>query len=84
MVGENLLVHKALDEAKNSLFQEETVGSQAKCFQWDKGRHKRFISWQVASFANLFALSIQRFPAMSPNILHAGTCLGRKIFGSTN
>ncbi|GFX66582.1 mariner Mos1 transposase [Trichonephila clavipes] len=40
----NLLVHKALGEAKNSVFLEETVLSQAKCFQWDNGTDiKRFI-----------------------------------------
>ncbi|GFU57295.1 hypothetical protein TNCV_3634821 [Trichonephila clavipes] len=33
----NLLVHKALGEAKNSVFQEETVLSQAMYFQWDNG-----------------------------------------------
>ncbi|GFY19220.1 hypothetical protein TNCV_4225841 [Trichonephila clavipes] len=46
-------VHKALGEAKNSMFQEDTVFSQAKCFQWDNDTDiKRFTSWQVASLAN--------------------------------
>ncbi|GFS60025.1 hypothetical protein TNCV_3455911 [Trichonephila clavipes] len=38
MVGKNLLVHKALGEAKNSVFQEETVLSLDICFQWDNGK----------------------------------------------
>ncbi|GFV93955.1 hypothetical protein TNCV_3573081 [Trichonephila clavipes] len=63
MVGKDLLVHKALGEAKNSVFQEETVLSQAKCFQWDNGTDiNRLISRQVASLANRSALSLPRYP----------------------
>ncbi|GFV84354.1 hypothetical protein TNCV_2044021 [Trichonephila clavipes] len=54
MIGKIFLVHKALEEAENSVFQEETVISQAKCFQWNNYADiKRFISWQVASSSNL-------------------------------
>ncbi|GFV93611.1 hypothetical protein TNCV_1989231 [Trichonephila clavipes] len=55
MVGRNFLVRKALGE--------ETIHSQANCFQWDNSTGiERFISWQVASLANWSAVSLGRFP----------------------
>ncbi|GFT75466.1 hypothetical protein TNCV_4832811 [Trichonephila clavipes] len=58
-------VHKALGEAKNSVFQEETLLSQARRFQWDND-----IAHILASclFGKLIHSIIAEISAMAPNI----------------
>ncbi|GFY24758.1 hypothetical protein TNCV_1018041 [Trichonephila clavipes] len=60
MVGKKLLVHKALGEAKNSVFHVETALSQAKCFQWDNGTDISCSQLDVASLHNWPTLSHYR------------------------
>ncbi|GFX04071.1 hypothetical protein TNCV_3972201 [Trichonephila clavipes] len=69
MVGKNLLVHKALGETKNSVFQEETVLSQAKCFQCDNGTDiKKVPILASCLFGQLIRSIIAEISAMAQNI----------------
>ncbi|GFX36481.1 hypothetical protein TNCV_1254541 [Trichonephila clavipes] len=58
---------QSLGEAKKSVFQEETVLSQATCFQWDNGTDIDEVG-QRCLFGQLVRSIIADIFAMPPNI----------------